>query len=154
MNPRAVVVFVVLLLRAVPAGSSPLDTYPRQPGIDVEHYAFHLVLSDRIDRIEGRADVTVHLTRSGVDQLRLDLVQASARHGGKGMAVHSVQVDGSPARFLHDGDVLTLALPAGLEAGTRITVQVGYRGIPADGLRIGPNRHGDRTFFGDNWPDR
>ena len=26
--------------------------------------------------------------------------------------------------------------------------------MPADGLVIGRNRHGDRTFFGDNWPDR
>ena len=25
---------------------------------------------------------------------------------------------------------------------------------PADGLTIGTNRHGDRTFFADNWPNR
>ncbi|MCU0622537.1 MAG: M1 family metallopeptidase, partial [Gemmatimonadaceae bacterium] len=29
-----------------------------------------------------------------------------------------------------------------------------YRGIPAGGLTIGPNRYGDRTFFSDNWPDK
>ena len=29
-----------------------------------------------------------------------------------------------------------------------------YHGIPADGLIISENKFGDRTFFGDNWPDR
>jgi aminopeptidase N len=29
-----------------------------------------------------------------------------------------------------------------------------YRGVPADGLIIGKNKFGDRTFFSDNWPDR
>jgi aminopeptidase N len=31
---------------------------------------------------------------------------------------------------------------------------VRYRGVPAGGLLIGPNKHGDRTFFSDNWPDK
>jgi len=26
--------------------------------------------------------------------------------------------------------------------------------VPADGLRIGSNRHGDRSFFNENWPNR
>jgi aminopeptidase N len=29
-----------------------------------------------------------------------------------------------------------------------------YGGVPASGLVIGPNLHGDRTFFSDNWPNR
>ena len=29
-----------------------------------------------------------------------------------------------------------------------------YHGMPADGLHVGPNKHGDRTFFSDNWPDK
>ena len=28
-----------------------------------------------------------------------------------------------------------------------------YRGTPAAGLRIGNNMHGERTFFGENWPN-
>ena len=33
------------------------------------------------------------------------------------------------------------------------TFTVSYRGVPQAGLRIGKNRHGERTFFSDNWPD-
>ena len=29
-----------------------------------------------------------------------------------------------------------------------------YRGIPSGGLRIGKNRHGERTVFSNNWPDK
>jgi aminopeptidase N len=32
--------------------------------------------------------------------------------------------------------------------------RIAYAGIPSDGLIISENRFGDRTFFGDNWPDR
>ncbi len=29
-----------------------------------------------------------------------------------------------------------------------------YHGVPAGGLLVGPNKHGDRTFFSDNWPNK
>ena len=29
-----------------------------------------------------------------------------------------------------------------------------YRGVPADGLRLIDNMHGERTFFSENWPDK
>ena len=29
-----------------------------------------------------------------------------------------------------------------------------YGGVAATGLIIGPNKHGDRTFFSDNWPNK
>jgi aminopeptidase N len=35
-----------------------------------------------------------------------------------------------------------------------ILVSITYAGVPADGLIISKNLYGDRTFFGDNWPDR
>ena len=36
----------------------------------------------------------------------------------------------------------------------RARVVVRYSGTPATGLLIGKNKHGDRTFFSDNWPNR
>ena len=36
---------------------SRADTYPRQPGVDIVNYAFHLTLSDDNDVIEGEAVV-------------------------------------------------------------------------------------------------
>jgi aminopeptidase N len=32
------------------------------------------------------------------------------------------------------------------------SLSVAYRGVPATGLLIAPNKHGERTFFSDNWP--
>ena len=33
-------------------------------------------------------------------------------------------------------------------------IAIRYKGIPKDGLIISENKYGDRTFFGDNWPNR
>ena len=58
------------------------------------------------------------------------------------------------------GDVRTQGRPAAHQfvppssAGQRATVHVSYHGIPRAGLRIGKNRHGERTFFSENWPDK
>ena len=35
-----------------------------------------------------------------------------------------------------------------------IAVGISYRGIPAQGLRLINNIHGDRTAFSENWPNR
>ena len=32
------------------------DTYPRQPGIDVQHYVFRITLTDDTDEIAGETD--------------------------------------------------------------------------------------------------
>ena len=47
---------------------------------------------------------------------------------------------------------MTLATPS--RAGERGSFTVRYHGIPATGLLIGKNKHGDRTFFSDDWPDK
>jgi aminopeptidase N len=47
---------------------------------------------------------------------------------------------------------IRLATPAA--AGERRRITVTYRGTPADGLVISKNKHGERTFFADNFPDR
>ena len=33
-------------------------------------------------------------------------------------------------------------------------ITIEYEGIPNEGLKIGPNKYGDRTFFSDNWPNK
>ena len=35
-----------------------------------------------------------------------------------------------------------------------MTVTVAYSGVPDDALNLGPNVHGDRSAFADNWPNR
>ena len=132
--------------------AGPVDDYPRRIGIDVEHYRFELTLSDRTDRIEGRATVTVRFRANGVAELPLDLTGMTAE--GLGMTVDAVESGGRPLDFRHDADVVTIGLTPAGRSGERRSVTVTYAGTPVSGLRAGPNRHGDRTFFSDNWPNR
>ncbi len=126
------------------------DTYPRQPGVDVIHYAFRLTLRDESDEIEGAATVDVKFLRDGVPEFALDLASAAS---GKGMTVSAVTVGGAAAKFDHKDDRLRIVLDPPPHAGERRSFTVAYRGVASTGLRIGKNRHGERTFFSDNWPD-
>jgi aminopeptidase N len=135
------------------------DTYPRQPGLDVLHYAFRLGLTDVSSDITGETTITVKILRDGLSDLTLDLATMSA---GKGMTVQSVRRGGpidipGPASdalmFMHADDRLKVILPPLSRAGQELTFTVRYRGTPIAGLEIGQNMHGDRGFFGNNWPN-
>ncbi|HSR15165.1 MAG TPA: M1 family metallopeptidase, partial [Gemmatimonadales bacterium] len=130
------------------------DTYPRNPAIDALNYAFRLELSDTTDAITGELTMDVRFLATGVQVVRLDLVNAGPAHRGKGMAVSSVTLDGAPVPFTHANDELLIPLAAPPAVQQRARIVVRYSGTPATGLLIGPNKHGDRTFFSDNWPNR
>ncbi len=53
MGRSSCVRVLTLCLVAGSAGLSSADTYPRQPGIDIAHYVFRLILRDETDAIEG-----------------------------------------------------------------------------------------------------
>ena len=143
---------VSLLLPA--AGAPPtLDGYRRQP-VDVEHYRFALVLADSTDRIAGEATVRMRLLAAGMTTVELDLAGVTPARQGRGMRVSEVMLDGTSLAFTHASDRLAITLAAPSTAGQRVAFVVRYAGIPADGLQIKPNRHGDRTFFSDDWPDK
>ncbi|MFB6247736.1 MAG: M1 family metallopeptidase [Salinibacter sp.] len=131
-----------------------------QPGIDVQDYNFRLTLSDTTDRIEGAATVRLRVTTDTLTAIRLDLVGPPDRPGPPGtagetgMRVSAVSARGTPVPYRHAGDILRITPDRGLAEGQTHTLRIRYAGVPADGLIIGTNRHGDRTFFGDNWPNR
>ena len=70
------------------------------------------------------------------------------------MAVDAIVMDGRELEYRHEEDQLFIDLDREVEDDERVRVTIAYRGIPATGLQIGPNKHGDRTFFSDNWPNR
>ncbi len=144
---------IAMLLAAIilTASPSPADTYPRQPGIDAVHYTFRLNLRDETDEIEGEATVDVQFLQDGVKAFALDLSSAAS---GKGMTVTSVKSRDVVLPYEHKDDRLRITLDPPPKAGERRTFTVAYRGVPSAGLRIGKNRHGERTFFSDNWPDK
>jgi hypothetical protein len=81
----------------VVVGTAPLgaDTYPRQPGIDVEHYVFRLDFRDDQPDIAGEASIRVRFTQPNVASLWFDLTSLS---DGKGMTVSAVSASRAPSR--------------------------------------------------------
>ncbi|MEO8597054.1 MAG: M1 family aminopeptidase [Candidatus Solibacter sp.] len=134
---------------ALSAALAHADSYPRQPAIDALHYAFTITLSDLTDEITAQSTAELRFLQKGVTQVFLDL---AAPRDGKGMTVTAVECAGAPCRFEQLGDRLAITLPVAPAAGERRVFTVTYHGVPANGLHIGPNKFGERTFFSWNWP--
>ncbi len=130
------------------------DPYPKNPNIDAINYRFELELSDDTDLIKGKATVTIRYNEDGEGVLRLDMIKKSQALDGKGMTVESVTSDGKPLLFRHEEDAITIRLSGLSKKGQLSTYIISYSGIPSTGLKIGPNKYGDRTFFSDNWPNK
>jgi len=126
------------------------DTYPRQPGIDAQHYIFRVALSDDSDEIAGETTAEIRFVKAGVTQFSLDLASPA---NGKGMTVSEVSSGGAALQYWHASDRLAITLPSAPKTDELRAITVKYRGIPAGGLRIGKNKYGDRCYFSANWPD-
>lgn len=118
--------------------------------IDVQHYKFTITLSDDTKLIKGNANVRLKFVQT-VNTFVLDL---SSPKGSKGMLVSTIKHKKTILRFEHHNNQLKIFLPQKAMAGSVYDVDISYEGIPRDGLIISKNNHGDRTFFGDNWPNR
>ncbi len=140
-------VFAFLGASVLPASA---DTYPRQPGIDAQHYAFVVTLRDDTDEITGEATIDLRFLQDGMKTFALDLASPK---DGKGMSVTQVTGAGGPLQFTQSGDRLLIALSNPPTRGERRKFTIRYHGIPASGLRIGPDKYGERTFFSANWPN-
>ena len=126
------------------------DPYPKNPNIDILNYKFEIHLNDTSDIIYGSADIALNI-KDSEDRVRLDLI--SQGKDGMGMEVKKVTFNGSEVSYSHDNDVLLIETGV-LEYSSRDIINVVYSGMPITGLIIGPNMHGDRTFFSDNWPNK
>ncbi len=131
--------------------SAQADTFPRQPGVDALHYVFRLTLGDDSNEVRGEATVNLRFVADNVREVFLDLASTS---GGKGMTVSTVTRDGLPVSFTHQNDRLHISFPSPLPVGGEVSVIVQYHGVPADGLRLIANMHGERTAFSESWPNR
>ncbi|HEX6179942.1 MAG TPA: M1 family aminopeptidase [Chitinophagaceae bacterium] len=138
--------FVVLSCFAACSSSAQMRT------IDVQHYRFELTLSDTTDVIKGRAFITVKFLQPAAD-VHFDLQSIDAQ--GRGMLGHLVKEQGRALSSAQGNNRISFklgSLPA--SKGDVRTFEILYEGVPKDGLIISKNKFGQRTFFGDNWPDR
>jgi aminopeptidase N len=146
MNMRPLIALLAVLY-AVPGYA---DTYPRQIGVDALHYVFRLTFEDASNRIAGETTVKFRLAE-GIREVWLDLASAV---DGKGMTVSSAMAAGQSVSFKHAADRVHIPLPSPARAGDEVEIVVTYSGIPASGLRLIDNIHGERAMFSENWPNR
>ena len=130
------------------------DGYPKQEYLDVLHYRFELSLRDDTDVIEGRGTIRVGVLGDEAERFRFDLVRGHALDHESGMRITAVRVGGVDVPFTHEGDAVHVRLDRVYRSGEWFEVVVSYRGIPETGLKIGPTKYGDRSFFSDNWSSR
>src|SRR5580700_2038058 len=113
------------------------DNYPRQPGIDIQHYVLRVALSDDNDEIAGHATITVRFVKDGLTEFALDLASLK---DGKGMTVTDVSTGDISLRYTHQTDRLNIKLQMPSKAGDLRDYDVQYHGIPANGLHIIKNK--------------
>ena len=126
------------------------DPYPKNPNIDILNYSFELNLNDSSDIIYGTANIKLSI-RPNEDNVRLDLI--SKNKEGRGMSVENILFNGKEIPYTHVDNVINIDT-RGIVYSISDMITVKYEGIPVTGLIIGPNMHGDRTFFSDNWPNK
>ncbi|OEK01882.1 hypothetical protein BFP97_10305 [Roseivirga sp. 4D4] len=122
--------------------------YERLEKIDVQHYQFELTLNDDNDQIEGKATITITFNKD-IEEFMLDLINPK---NGKGMNVKRVMSNDKRIPYTHFDNELTIKSEA--NKGDTKSFTITYEGVPETGLIISKNKYGDRTFFGDNWPNR
>ena len=175
---------VVAILWAAPWAPLSADTYPRQAGIKILNYTFDITLSDASDELVVKEDVDVQFVAAGVTTIDLDLCKFSATPrsprmangfadpcaepsgggrggglapkpvGGKGMSVTAVRAGSQALTYQHENDRVSVTLPRAFAPGDRFTFSIDYHGVPATGILIGNNRHGDRGWVTNPWPNK
>ena len=126
------------------------DPYPKNPNIDILNYSFELHLNDTTDIIYGTANIKLSI-KPNEDNVRFDLI--SKNKDKKGMSVENILFNGKEIPYTHVDNVINIDTK-GMSYTISDMITIKYKGIPITGLVIGPNMHGDRTFFSDNWPNK
>lgn len=118
--------------------------------IDVLKYSFYINVNDSTDIIEGHAIIDFKLLKT-TQTISLNLINKDASN--KGMLVSKVLYDAKKTIFNQENKILNInVLDNNLDKNHSLSIF--YKGVPKDGLIISKNKYGDRTFFGDNWPNR
>lgn len=132
-------------------GSAQTDSdnlYLKHP-LDIGTYDVNIMLNDENDVIHVKETITFMVT-DRCDSFFIDLQSV---HEGKGMTIQSLSVDYEWGTYTHRDNRIWVQADPGWY-GHMKTISIDYSGVPETGLIIGQNKFGDRTFFGDNWPNR
>ncbi|MGS0526189.1 hypothetical protein ACU8V7_14485 [Zobellia nedashkovskayae] len=137
----------MILLVLIGQKTNAQDTYQRNTSADVQGYVFGLTLNDETNSIKGEAEIKVAF-KNEVNPFALDLI---AKGDNYGMQVTHVFEGDTEANYSYEQNKINIT-PSSSEEKTRI-YKVVYEGIPERGLVIDTTKFGQRSFFGDNWPN-
>jgi len=146
-TPFYFVVFILLFQTSLTAQSFK----ERFESIDIKHYNLSLSVNDSTNSIDATALISLKFKKIN-SQFELDLVNKDSLTG-KGMVIDSIYQNNVKVDFTHINNKVIIQ-PKHPFPGIKYTYTIKYSGIPKDGLVISNNLYGDRTFFGDNWPNR
>jgi aminopeptidase N len=129
-----------------------LNSFSQSSNLDILDYAFRVEVNDTNNVIIVGASIHIK-AKMDLDTIKLDLVNKGFE--GKGMTLTSAPSinNGSPLKYIHSNEELFI-VTSDIKKDSIFRLSFSYQGIPANGLIIGENRHGKRTFFGDHWPNR
>ena len=147
---QSIKTFILLLFIISNNNLFSKDPYPKNPNIDILNYSFELHLNDSNNIIYGVANIKLNIKPSEKN-VRLDLISQS--NSGNGMAVEKILFNGNEISYSHLNDEININTE-NVKYSSSDVITIKYSGIPITGLIIGPNMHGDRTFFSDNWPNK
>lgn len=126
------------------------DYLKRYKQLDVLHYDLKINLFEKQNKIIVNENVTIQFLQKS-DSFQLDLV--GRYEDSLGMKISAITCENQPISFRHYTDKVTM-YTSSIVTGDTKTFRIQFDGIPTDGLIIGKNKFGDRTFFADNWPMR
>ncbi len=124
---------------------------PQYKKINIEHYKLTISLNDSTNIVDATMEIQLQF-KQNTPEFYLDLVGKDSI-SETGMQVTSVFQNSIEVDFKHTKNKLTI-LPKHNFQNLTYTYKIKYSGIPKDGLIISENIYGDKTFFGDNWPNR
>ena len=126
------------------------DFLNRFKQLDVIKYDLNIHLFEKQNKIIVTENVRIEFLQK-TDSFQLDLV---GRHEDSlGMKISSITLDNQPISFKQYAEKVTI-FPISMDKGKKGDFTIQFEGIPTDGLIIGQNKFGERTFFADNWPMR
>ncbi|WP_397446792.1 M1 family metallopeptidase [Polaribacter sp. R77954] len=123
------------------------DAYVRNTSADVLDYVFKLHLNDTNNEISGETLVTVNF-KEDVSTFSLDLMGKSEFYG---MEITNIFEGDKKVDYTHINNKISIT-PSPDSSKTKI-FKIQYHGVAEKGLVINKTKYGQRSFFGDNWPN-
>lgn len=123
------------------------DVYKRNESANVQSYVFNISLNDDNNEIIGESLITVDF-KNDIKKFSLDLIGKSGEYG---MELIGVFDGNAMANYEYSEDKIWIT-PATNGPNIR-TFKIQYHGVAQRGLVIDTTKFGQRSFFGDNWPN-